>query len=320
MPLNCSDDMMLKVRLCLFACALLMPTSALLAAGTDGEGRALIRDTLILVRAAEQRVWMIGHYEIEDLMPQSLLNVCPASIETRRAGLRGLKAQVDALGGPIERAWENNGKSLNGLELLLTRNRAYTLLSTTMERAPKQCPFYLKIRRPYVERHRAVGRSYMGVEGGGLFNLRLGTETGRAGGGGAGRLIYGYGLSPRWSIRMGIESGGAGFLNRQLEAEDIDVDMYFGAPIVLRHRSEFWHQDIEVAGAALGVPWRDQMRYAGRVAGLIGVTYPRLGQVQPWFGIRFGAEYSPEQHGAPDFVTVRLGFRVGLDLHFDKSD
>ena len=35
--------------------------------------------------------------------------------------------------------------------------------------------------------------------------------------------------------------------------------MYFGAPVVLRHRSEFWHQDIELAGVALGVPWRDEI-------------------------------------------------------------
>ena len=93
--------------------------------------------------------------------------------------------------------------------------------------------------------------------------------------------------------------------------------MYFGVPLVFRHRGQFWHQDLEVAGVGVGVPWRDDLRWGGRVAGLVGVTYPRLGALQPWFGLRMGFEYCPSMNNEPEFFTVRIGFRVGVDLHLD---
>ena len=154
-----------------------MPVSA----AAQGAEQGLIRDTVILVRAAEQRVWSVDHYEIEELLPQSLLNVCQASLERRQAALLALQKRIELLGGDAKTAWIESGKRLGEIDALLTQTRAYELLKRTIAEAQERCPFYLEPHQPYRERHRAVQRGFVGVEGGGLLNVRVGDDDGRAG-------------------------------------------------------------------------------------------------------------------------------------------
>ena len=62
----------------------------------------------------------------------------------------------------------------------------------------------------------------MAVQGGGLMNLRFYDEF-RAGGGGSGRIDLGRGFGPNWSLRMGLEMGGAGLFDGKLDTNDIDL-------------------------------------------------------------------------------------------------
>ena len=197
------------------------------AQAADGAG--LARDIILLVKSAEQRIWSIDTYEIDELMSQALLVVCTADAKTR-SGAQAIVVRIEDEGGPAVEVWKKNGRDLSSVSSLLTLERSLNLLNRAVSRSDKACPFYLTPTDPYHERHRPVRRSYLGFEGGGLFNLRRESEQVRVGGGGAGRLIYGYGWSPNWAIRMGIESGGAGFLHRDLQTEDIDVDVFWRTP------------------------------------------------------------------------------------------
>ncbi len=185
---------------CLF-CFFGVPENA-----TAGEhsGAGLARDLTTIVLAEEQQSWGIDRYEIQSMMPQALLSVCTASAEARVAA----QAQLSSPEDEIKRLWSENGESFDGLEKQLTRHRASLLLASALTRASNDCPFYLLQQEPFLERQRAVGRWFLSFGGGGLLNIRLGQDEARGGGGGAGRAALGYGLSPNWSVRQGVEWGG----------------------------------------------------------------------------------------------------------------
>ena len=129
------------------------------------------------------------------------------------------------------------------------------------------------------------------------------------------RFMLGYGLSPDWSVRLGAEMGGAGLLDKSLATDDLNLDFYTAVPLVFRHRKMVWHQDVEVAGVAFGAPWNGTPRFAARVGGLVGLTYTRIGLVQPWGGLKLSAEYAPETGSDPAMTTIRIGFRFGINFH-----
>ncbi|MBV71056.1 MAG: hypothetical protein CMH52_06855 [Myxococcales bacterium] len=282
------------------------------AKGQGAEG--LVRDMVTLVSTAEQQLWQIDHYEYQDLMSDALILVCVADQKTRQAALALFGQSQEKLGGDPSKIWSEANKDEPKVKELLTISRSKTLLSKALQVADQQCPFILTQKAVYTERHRVTDRFFMAFQGGGLMNIRFADEN-RAGGGGSGRIDFGHGLGPFWSLRMGLEMGGAGLFDEKVDAGDIDLMFYFATPITLRHRKRLWHQDVELAPVALGLPWQDEMRFGGRIGGLFGLTYARLGMIQPWGGLKVAVEYIPGQNGQEELVTMRLGLRFGFDLH-----
>ena len=127
--------------------------------------------------------------------------------------------------------------------------------------------------------------------------------------------MLGYGLSPNWSLRIGPEFGGAGLLDESLDAADVQLEFYSALPFTLRHRQTLWHQDLEAAVVALGPIWRQRPRLAARLAALVGLTYIRIGKLQPWGGLRIASEYAPETATRVAHWTFRVGFRFGFNFH-----
>ncbi|MGC6418365.1 MAG: hypothetical protein ACON3Z_14680 [Bradymonadia bacterium] len=278
----------------------------------------LVRDMITLVNAAEQRNWQIDRYEIEDLMNDALVCVCRASNDTREAGVRRLNEMIEKEGEDPREVWLAANKDEDAIAEIMTLTRSRRLLKVAAERATNDCPFFIETNGNYRERHRVTDRLFMAVQGGGLMNLRFSDEF-RAGGGGSGRIDLGRGFGPNWSLRMGLEMGGAGLFDEKLDTNDIDLLFYFALPVTLRYRSRLWHRDVEIAPVTMGLPWQDERRYGGRVGGLFGLTYARLGIIQPWGGLKISAEYIPSQQGMDDSLTMRIGLRFGFDLHIDDD-
>ncbi len=297
------------VALCLAAFA------APATAGDTDEGQALVRDLLTIVSVAEKQVWTIDHYEIEDLMGNALMCVCHTRAGVREAARAELKASIANLGGPAKALWARSKGQADNIDELVTLERTLATLDRADGLTEERCSFLQQPQTPYVERQRANGRVFLASEGGGLFNIRLGDEELRMGGGGSGRVALGYGINERWSVRAGAEFGGAGLLNENFEAEEVDLDFYAAIPVVLRHRTLLWHQDLDMAMVAHGAFWKESPRFAVRLGGLFGLTYSRIGAVQPWGGLKMSAEYAPKLGHAHEMLTIRVGLRFGVDFH-----
>ena len=299
----------------LLALTIALATPPVGTAPASPEAAALVRDLDSLVRAAEWQLWHIDHYEIENLLPETLQCVCRARPAVRAEALAWFDAEQKRLGGDPEAAWRAADKDLDAVSALLTVARARMILATAEGVAEARCPFWMEAKAQYVDRHRSASRFTLNFDGGGLFTAtRLDGEI-RLGGGGSGRLTVSYGFSPGWFVRIGPELGGAGLLDDSLETEDIRVTAFAALMTSVRRRAKLWHWDLEAGPITAGVPWRDVQRYGGRVGAIIGVTYPRIARAQPWAGVRAALDYLPAQRGSASQWVWRSGFRVGFDLY-----
>ena len=147
-------------------------------------------------------------------MPDALMSVCTASDAVRTATRIRLKARITASGGPAKALFAASGGDDPRIDDLLTMERSLALFERAVRESAEDCPFTLTPTEPFFERQRPTGRWFLSSEGGGLFNIRISESDKRAGGGGSGRFMAGYGLNHSWSIRSGMEFGGAGLLNK----------------------------------------------------------------------------------------------------------
>ena len=100
-------------------------------------------------------------------------------------------------------------------------------------------------------------------------------------------------------------------IDQTLSVEEVDLQFFSAVPLTLRWLGITWHGDLEVAAVALGLPWRDNLRYGVRVGGLVGLTYLRIRELLPWAGYGLAVEYVPAQRGFPSTWLLRAGLRFG---------
>ena len=117
----------------------------------DREAEALHRDLMSIVAIAEQQVWTIDRYEIDNLMPKALVCVCRSAPEVRSEAVRLLKQEIQTMGGPVEKAWKAADKDLSEIPLLVTLDRTAKLLERAIQSSPQDCPYHIEPEVPYIE-------------------------------------------------------------------------------------------------------------------------------------------------------------------------
>ena len=283
------------------------------AKADSGIAHAVLFDVTKIVHLRGQRGWRIDVLEERELLPDALMTVCRVSPTEAGEAHALLRRRILELGGPLKAAWLRAGKDLDAVSHLLVLTRAADLLELANKHRG-DCPFYLEPQANFVARHADNQHVTINAEGGGLFSFRRRDGKWIVGGGGAGKITLGYGLSPRWAIRSGFELGGAALVDNSIRADAVKVDFIGAVPIALRRLTPTWNYDIEVAAVGLGIPWRDPMRYGFRVGGLIGLTYLRVRSLLPWGGYAVSFEYVFPRGHLPGQWTVRTGLRVGFNL------
>ena len=149
------------------------------------EAEALRRDLMSIVAIAEQQVWTIDRYEIDELIPKALVCVCRSVPQVQTEALRLLKREINSMGGPVENAWKAADKDLSEIPLLVTLDRTAKLLERAIQSGAQDCPYHIEPEVPYIERNRAPNRLFISTEGGGLLNTRFVNDEVLAGGGGS---------------------------------------------------------------------------------------------------------------------------------------
>ena len=281
------------------------------SAEEERAARVLVRDLMRIVMVQEQTGWGIDHYEYESMLPSALETLCRSPESALPRVEQQLSEATDALGGDPAQRLSEPGVTMDDIGDLMQAWRTEELFKRALD-ARDRCPFWMKAREDFGGLHSEEDRFSIHLEGGGALIGRFIDGELRFGAGGGGRLMFGYGLSESWDLRVGGGFGGGALADETVSAENLEADFYMDIPLVVRHSGVLWRQEIEVAGIAHGIPWKEPMQFGMRVGGLIGVGYLRVQEIMPWAGLGIYAEYSFARDGMPELWTLRAGVRVGF--------
>lgn len=281
------------------------------AAAASPNARALVRDLGRIVALQERTGWGIDDYEFESMLPSALETMCRTPESAWGETERILADALAAAGGDPAEALKNPDVTLSDVAEMMSAWRTTELLRLALAEKTR-CPFWMKQRESFRGLHSDQGRLSLHGEGGGAIIGRFIDGKLRFGAGGGGRVTLGYGFSESWDVRGGLGFGGGALADETVQAENLEADFYIDVPVILRHSGMLWRQEIELAGIAHGIPWKDPMQFGVRFGGLIGLGYLRVQEFMPWAGLGIYAEYSFARNGMPDVWTLRAGVRVGI--------
>lgn len=270
--------------------------------------KALAADLERIVEAQQSGGWRIDWYEVQDMLPSTLMTVCQVPVATRIRVLAWYERRIALLGGPVEVAFQQS-KSLSAIKPLVFVTRVRDLLAEANKRAPKECPFWLTPREDFHGIQNDRHRFNLNVETGGLLQVRKTEGTWTYGGGGVIRGLISRGFE-HTTLLFGPEFAGGAML--KVGGGGTVVINYFPAiPLVFRMHDRSWHYDVEVAPVALFQANDARFSYGVRFGFGGGVQARRTRGVLPWAGIAFAYEtYFPGAR--PQATFIRGGLRVGI--------
>ncbi len=293
--------------------------------------RALVRDTARVVDVRAKVGWFVDETEVEGALPDAMKSACRVNDKDRSAALQWLDQEIARQGGPVEEAWNRNGRKLDDLDtlLLLTRTRLLLGRADGWVRSGK-CPFWIERQDSFAGIHVSVRRFILALEGGGRFIEEFGSGRVRYGGGGSGRLLAGFGLTETVNAFIGVEAGaGVRFVNPRLGTQT-EIPTLVGVvalPLVLRYQLGLsTHLEGELGPMAYvnsleqssnGRQLEGQYDLGLRLGLGIGASYLRLQRgVMPFFTFSVSLDYVPEQEQRPQVIQISIGGRTGIHFSF----
>lgn len=279
----------------------------------DPVERALYVDALTVVRAQARDEWTVDRLALAEVAPAVSWSVCQVDPE-RRAGLGSwLDAEIAReerrLGGSAEAGWRRAGKDLDVIDDLLELQRVRAALA---EVRPEDCPFWLEADPDFRGMQGDAERLVLILESRGGVALNLRAEGGlRFSGGGAGRVLVGFGASDRLTVATGFEIGGAGRFDQE---GDVTGVLGGAFPLLVRLADAGSLVDLEVAAVTFlegARGWPPGIRAA--IA--FGFLTPRVGGAfSPAAMFWLGYEYHPRRGLDDPFHVIGLGTRIGVDF------
>lgn len=279
----------------------------------DPVERALYADTLTVVRSQARSEWTVDRLAIDSVTPSVAWSACQVDPE-RRAGLVGwLDGEIEQerlrAGGSAEEGWRRADKDLDAIETLLELERVRLALTAVRS---DDCPFWLEVDPEFAGMQGDAGRVVLFVESRGHVALNLRDGDGlRFSGGGAGRILLGFGPSDRVTLALGVEIGGFGRFD-----EDGDVTGVLGGalPLIVRFANASQLIDLELAAVTF-LGGADGLPPGVRAALAFGFLTPRVGGAfSPVAMFYVGYELHPRRGDDDPFHVIAIGTRIGVDI------
>jgi hypothetical protein len=275
----------------------------------DPRRAALYRDLERIVTVRQTTGWQIDRLETDASLGDALMSACRVDGATRRDLVAWLDSEIDRLGGPARRVFQETGK-LRGDLVSLDRIRA--LAAAADEAADRDCPFWVVPERRFRGRQLLDDRFLLVAEGGGkVIGIRQAGRNDLAGGGAA-RLLFGRGVGQTTVFLVGVEAGGTASFPRDAMGErgDLTLGLDLAFPAAIRLVRVNTYLELEAGPLIRFVEDRDSE--AGVHVGLaVGVRSLRTRWFTP--GIALAATY--EQTFGDDLVRLlKLGLRVTVDI------
>jgi hypothetical protein len=298
----------LTTLLCALGC------SACATLPADSVQRALYADVRQVVETRERVGWIIDKYEIEDATPSLLQSVCQVSEESRLELLDWLDRRIEEEGGPAEVAYEKNDGDLGDIEELLTLERIRAGIEHADERADKDCPFWLDADPEFTGVQSDTERFVLIAESFGGLAVSRQNDDFLLGGGGALRILPGYGFNDRITAAIGIELGGSGSISQTGEEQSVSARPVGGIPLLFRVHDDTWVYDLEFTPLTQYVDEKLSFPPGFRIAPAIGIGSVRIGSIMPVAVGLIAYEFHPEFEGLPTTHSIRIGTRIGVNF------
>jgi len=291
--------------------ALALWLAPLTARAQDVQGaRSLLDDVARIVAAQEAEEWFSDQEALRAIESHVLASVCRATPEARAWALGGLEKRHAEL-GDAKALFEHDGELSPRAEEALTIQRRLLVLRQALKRAP-ECPFWTKPEVGFAGLQSDRRRITISIESGGNVQFRRTLSHWTFGGGGVGRLLFGYGFNGRHSLLVGPEFGGGAMLRPGTNASQFVINYFPAVPVLFRTRQLTWHYDVELAPVALFQADNTRVSFGGRIGGAFGIDALRRRNVLPWAGLALAYEYYFEGGGRAPTHFFRGGLRFGL--------
>lgn len=280
----------------------------------DPTERALYRDLERQVTLAAATGWGVDRLEIEGMLETSLESVCRVDALGRR-GLRDwLDAEISRRGGPVEKAWRDNGKQLSKIEQLLVMHRVRMLLARADELSI-ECPFWIEPTNPFAGRQISENRWQITLGGGGKASAIQQGDRQDLSFGGAGRLLFGRMFSQGDGLYIGAELGASAQFpkNERGERTEVEIGVDVVTPIVYRRTllNAYWELEAGWLFHSTEDDW-SAIDHGVHVGFSIGGRALRQRFFFP--GAAFGIAFERLFVDGDDLITVKLGARVAFDI------
>lgn len=289
----------------------LLAASSPVAAQEEPGAAGLVSDLTRIIAIEESTGWFLDAQELDDVYPTLLESVCRATPEARRAALAWFAEESQKKGDPEALYQRNGGEMSKEVARALTLDRAHRALERAVERAPADCPFWIRPEPDFDGRQTDRNRFTLSLETGGLVQLRQTVDTWTFGGGGYGRLLPAYGFGGDITLLFGVEFGGGAMLRPRTDPTEFVINYFPALPLVARLHDVTWQYDFEVAPVALFQADDTRLSYGVRGGFALGIVALRTRGFLPWGGAHVAYEHYFD--GArPSAHFVRGGLRVGI--------
>lgn len=287
------------------------------AAGADAEAvsaarsaDALLNDLSRIVDAEDSTGWLIDEAAYREIYPDLMDSVCRATKAVRKLALERLERARRAYGDP-HAAYLRAGSRLDSkAEDALKVTRLTVALRKAIAGVDTDCPFWIEPSPDFRGRQSVRESPFFSLETGGVVQIRRTAGDYTLGGGGAGRLLLGYGFTDV-SMLFGIEFGGSAMIQPNTEPTQFVVNYLPAIPFILRFHDLAFHYDIEVAPVGLFQADQGDLSYGLRAGFNAGLSALRTRGLLPWAGLGVATEYYLESGGRPSALFLRWGLRVG---------
>ncbi|HEY5949310.1 MAG TPA: hypothetical protein VIV40_27640 [Kofleriaceae bacterium] len=279
----------------------------------DPTERALFRDLERQVTVAAATGWGVDKLEIDGLLESALDSVCRVDVLGRRGVREWLDAEISRLGGPVEVAWQRNGKKLSKLGDLMRLHRVHLLLDRADELS-LECPFWIEPVNPFTGRQISENRWQLSFGGGGTASALQKGSVQDVSAGGSGRLLIGRMFDEGDGLYVGADVGGSAQIPKDVNGErtslELGVDLM--APIVYRHTllNTYWEVEAGWLGHSTEKDWGaiDQGMHVGFAFGGRALRQRFL-----FPGAVLAVAYERLFLDGDDLITLKLGARVQFD-------
>jgi hypothetical protein len=297
-----------------FAAVLLLAACSRTPRPADPSASALYRDLERIVTVSATTGWGVDRIEIESVLKSGLDSVCRTDSLARRMLRDWIDGELQRLGAPVEKAYEERGRKLDNVDDLLVMTRISKLLARA-EQVANECPFWIDVQEPFRGRQISDGRWQLSFGGGGKgIIVRQGNRQ-DVNAGGAGRLLLGRVFANGNALYTGMEIGASAAFPKdetgQRSALVIGAD--YVAPLVYRHTLTNAYFEFEAGwlGHSTEADWGD-FDHGVHVGFAFGGRALRTRFVFP--GAALGISYERTFLDGDDVRTIKVGARVALDL------